>query len=300
MTLPLGVLKRGGVRFDPPLPERKLQAIARLGMGALTKVILTFESPFWPLNQYVFGHLAPDIGETPTAIVNMWKTHGKPVLVMLVGGDQGRAIEQWSTDAVAIWATRVLTDLFGTDVPPPTKLRVTAWESDPFAQGSYSYIAVGATPDDIEALAAPVGERLLFAGEATTRIHWACMQGAYVSGLREAARLTGDPGLLPSRNFTENRRWREMLHRANRFFNMVRKNVDAEEVRARVEVLARSAVFESISASDLNVLAMMFQRRDLADGEVLCRAGDPADSVFAVASGEIEVRLAGLRDAGCA
>jgi CRP-like cAMP-binding protein len=96
---------------------------------------------------------------------------------------------------------------------------------------------------------------------------------------------------LPSRNFTENRRWREMLHRANRFFNMAGKNIDAEELRARVEVLAGSAVFESLSASDLNVLAMMFQRRDLADGEVLCKAGEPADSVFAVASGEIEVRL---------
>jgi len=41
------------------------------------------------------------------------------------------------------------------------------------------------------------------------------------------------------------------------------------------------------------LLAMMFKRRDLADGEVLCRAGDPADSVFAVASGEIGVSRPG-------
>jgi monoamine oxidase len=291
VTLPLGVLKSGAVRFDPPLPDRKLQAIAHLGMGALTKVVLTFESPFWPLNQYVFGYLSSDIRKTPASIINMWKTHRKPVLVMVVGGDQGRMIEHWSNDAVSMWAMRVLTDVFGPAVPPPNKVRVTAWNSDPFAQGAYSYIALGATPDDIDALAAPVGERLLFAGEATIRTHWACMHSAYVSGLREAARLTGDQSLLPSRNFTENRRWREMLHRANRFFNTVSKNVDAEEARARVEVLARSAVFESISASDLKVLAMMFKRRDLADGEILCKAGEPADSVFAVASGEIEVYL---------
>ncbi len=122
-------------------------------------------------------------------------------------------------------------------------------------------------------------------------MHWACMHSAYVSGLREAARLTGDQSLMPSRNFTENRRWREMLQRANRFFNMAGRDVDPEEARARVEVLAGSAMFESISAGDLKVLAMMFERRQLADGEILCRAGEPADSVFAVADGEIDVYL---------
>jgi hypothetical protein len=291
VTLPLGVLKSGAVRFDPPLPERKLQAIARLGMGSLTKVILTFERPFWPLNQYVFGHLSRAIDKTPAEIVNLWKTHRKPVLVMFVGGAQGRLIERWSDGDVTSWAMGILTDVFGTETPAPRKVLVTRWESDPYAQGCYSYLALGATPDDIDAIAAPVGERLLFAGEATTRSHWAAMQGAYVSGLREAARLTGDQSLLANRNFTESRRWREALHRFNRFFNMVSKTVDAEDVRTRIEVLANSAVFESISASDLKVLAMMFKWRDLADGDVLCKFGEPADSVFVIASGEIEVHL---------
>src|SRR4051794_27858550 len=124
VTLPLGVLKGGAVRFDPPLPERKLQAIARLGMGALTKIVLTFETPFWPLNQYVFGYLSSDIAKTPASVINMWKTHRKPVLVLVVGGDQGRAIERWSNDAVSTWAMRVLADVFGPDVPPPTHVGV--------------------------------------------------------------------------------------------------------------------------------------------------------------------------------
>ena len=60
-----------------------------------------------------------------------------------------------------------------------------------------------------------------------------------------------------------------------------------------VEVLARSAVFENVAAGDLKVLAMMFERRELTGGEILCRAGERADSVFAVSSGEIEVYLPG-------
>jgi len=293
ITLPLGVLKAEAVEFDPPLPEAKRDAIQRLGMGSLTKVALFFETPFWPVHQYVFGYLSPDIGYTPTSIINVWKTHQLPVLMMLIGGERGREIERWPEDRVAGWAQGVLQDVFGPDAPRPKKITVTRWDSDPFSRGSYSYVAVGATPSDIEALAAPVGDRLLFAGEATVRTHWACLHSAYVSGLREAARLTGDAGILPSRHFTENRRWREMLQRANRFFNLVGKKVEQKEVQARVDVLARSSVFGEVPTNDLKVLAIMFERNNLADGDILCRAGDPAACVFAIASGEIDVYLPG-------
>ena len=292
VTLPLGVLKTDAVAFDPPLPESKQQAIARLGMGSLTKVVLSFDAAFWPTSQYAFGHLSPDILRTPTLIVNLWKTHKRPILVMLIGGEQGRRVERWPAEETSAWAVEVLEDVFGPDLPAAHKLEVTKWDSDPFALGSYAYVAVGSTPDDIDALAAPVSDRLLFAGEATERTHWACLHGAYVSGLREAARLTGDPTLLPSRHFTENRRWREMLQRADRFFNLIGKAIDPEEVRARVGVLARSSVFGGVSAGDLKVLATMFVRRSLADGEMLCGEGDAADCVFAIAEGEVDVYLA--------
>lgn len=38
VTVPLGVLKKGTLKFDPPLPERKLGAIQRMGFGTLNKV----------------------------------------------------------------------------------------------------------------------------------------------------------------------------------------------------------------------------------------------------------------------
>lgn len=289
VTLPLGVLKSGAVTFAPPLPERKRQAVARLGMGNLTKVILTFDRPFWAERQYVFGNISSDSGGAPTLIVSLWKTHRKPVLVMLVGGGLGLELEARTPDAVSDWAKQMLLGIFGAGTPLPHSVEVTSWSQDPFSRGSYSYVALGATPEDIEALAAPVGDNLLFAGEATSRIHWGAMHGAYVSGLREAARLLGDQTLLPGRNFTENRRWRDMLQRANRFFNLAGKTLDGAELAARVDVLARSPVFESLGASDLKVLATMFSHRNLDDEEILCSAGEKAHSVFAVAAGEVLV-----------
>ena len=83
-----------------------------------------------------------------------------------------------------------------------------------------------------------------------------------------------------------------MLQRSNRFFNLLGKQVDPSEVRARVDVLAHSSIFGSVAANDLKVLAMMFGRRSLADGEILCREGDAADCIFAIAEGEIDVYVA--------
>ena len=46
MTIPLGVLKKEKVKFDPQLPEWKTSAIKRMGFGNLNKVsILLFQQP---------------------------------------------------------------------------------------------------------------------------------------------------------------------------------------------------------------------------------------------------------------
>lgn len=42
VTVPLGVLKKRGIVFDPPLPEEKQAAIDRLGFGTYDKVFVTF------------------------------------------------------------------------------------------------------------------------------------------------------------------------------------------------------------------------------------------------------------------
>ncbi len=83
----------------------------------------------------------------------------------------------------------VLRRLFGRAIPHPDAWLITRWRNDPFARGSYSYVPVGATPEDFDALAAPVADRLFFAGEATHRRCYATVHGAYLTGQREAERI---------------------------------------------------------------------------------------------------------------
>ncbi len=293
VTVPLGVLKSGLIDFDPPLPERKQEAIDRLGVGSLTKLILHFNEPFWPANQYVFGSLPQTDDFGPTAIINMWKSHHRPILVMLYGGAAGRAIEQQDEAAVREVAMTVLRNVFGAAAQVPQRIQTTTWETDPFSAGAYMYLPPGVTSEELDVIAEPIADRVYFAGEHTLRIHWATMQSGYHSGLREAARITGDTTILPNRRFTETRRWREQLKRAERLFNAAHKTLDAAQLQARLDMMLRSPVFEAIPAGDLRVLAAIFTQRDLADGEVLCRAGDAADSVFAVMAGVLDVILPG-------
>ena len=291
VTLPLGVLQAGDVAFEPALPGDKLDAINRLKMGDLAKVVLRFERPFWPADQYVFGYLSERVEENPTLVINLWKTHHVPALMFVIGGKLARQIEELSNLDVTQYTRRVLTEMFGDGIPEPIAIERTEWHHDPFSRGSYCHIAVGATPADIETLAEPLAGRLLFAGEATYRHHWASAHGAYVSGLREAARLLNDPGVLPNRLFTENRRWRDMMLRAGRLFNLLSGAITPEDLDERLAMLRDCDVFAVVPANDLKLLATMFEPREFADGDVVFREGDPASEVYAIVDGQMEVSL---------
>ncbi|EEF48065.1 probable polyamine oxidase 5 [Ricinus communis] len=82
-----------------------------------------------------------------------------------------------------------------------SKVLKSRWGNDPLFLGSYSYVAVGSSGDDMDKLAEPLPRignfetdgcpqlQILFAGEATHRTHYSTTHGAYFSGLREANRL---------------------------------------------------------------------------------------------------------------
>lgn len=195
-TVPLGVLKSNSIRFNPELPQRKIDAIKRLGFGLLNKVAMLFPHVFWGAELDTFGHLCEDTSRRGEFFLfySYAAVSGGPLLIALVAGDAAIKFESMpATDAV----TRVLEILKGIycprgiDVPDPIQTVCTRWGTDPYSLGSYSHVAVGASGDDYDILAESVGEgRLFFAGEATNRRYPATMHGAFLSGLREAANIS--------------------------------------------------------------------------------------------------------------
>jgi monoamine oxidase len=125
--------------------------------------------------------------------VNLERVCGRPALIGFVAGKLARTLEAKSDDEFVAVALRTLREMLGTRVADPLAATVVRWSSDPFAGGSYSYVPVGGRESDRDILAAPIGGCLFFCGEATMRNHAGTVHGAYLSGLRAAARLAGTP-----------------------------------------------------------------------------------------------------------
>ena len=192
VTLPLGVLKAGNVRFVPALPEEKQTAIATLGMGVLNKCYLRFPKVFWPNDVDWLEYIAEGHGEW-TEWVSFVRTTGQPILLGFNAGTRGREIEALTDEQIVESAMETLRILYGDDIPEPTDFQITRWASDPFARGSYSFCSLGSTPQMRRELARPLDGKLFFAGEATSVDYYGTADGAYLSGLRAAEEINLSP-----------------------------------------------------------------------------------------------------------
>ncbi|XP_022981375.1 lysine-specific histone demethylase 1 homolog 2-like isoform X2 [Cucurbita maxima] len=193
-TVPLGVLKRKHIRFEPELPKRKLAAIDRLGFGLLNKVAMVFPHVFWGEDLDTFGCLREHCHQRGEFFLfyGYHTVSGGAVLIALVAGEAAEAFERTDPTTLLHRVLGVLRGIFspkGIDVPNPIQSICTRWGSDPFSYGSYSHVRVGSTGNDYDILAESVWNRLFFAGEATTKQYPATMHGAFLSGLREASSI---------------------------------------------------------------------------------------------------------------
>ncbi|MDL5055830.1 FAD-dependent oxidoreductase [Oscillatoria laete-virens NRMC-F 0139] len=188
VTLPLGVLQAKRVHFVPELPSDKQNAIAQLGMGVLNKCYLRFPTAFWPADVDWLTHISANRGEW-TEWVSFKRIADMPILLGFNAADWGREIEAWSDRQIIASAMQTLRTIFGAGIPEPIDYQITRWATDPFSLGSYSYNAVDATPNLREVLAAPLNDRVFFAGEASERDYFGTTHGAYLSGLRAAREI---------------------------------------------------------------------------------------------------------------
>ncbi|ONI12872.1 hypothetical protein PRUPE_4G188600 [Prunus persica] len=191
-TVPLGVLKKGAIRFEPQLPPKKIAAIERLGFGLLNKVAMVFPHVFWGEDLDTFGCLN-EHGHKRGEFFLFYGYHtvsGGPVLIALVAGEAAQTFESTEPSILLHRVLSVLRGIYtpkGIDVPRPIQTICTRWGGDPLSYGSYSHVRVQSSGNDYDLLAENVGNRLFFAGEATNRQHPATMHGAFLSGLREAS-----------------------------------------------------------------------------------------------------------------
>ncbi len=187
VTLPLGVLKAGRVRFSPELPEEKLLAIAQLGITDAVKLFFQFDQPILP--EGIVELYVP--GANPDEWWSSTRGHGVEleILTSLATGDKARELLALPREKALRSALETLRQALGRPELTPIKARLAHWRDDPYILGAYSKASVGASKAR-SVLAKPVLGRLFFAGEHTASNAWAAtVHGAYASGRRAASEV---------------------------------------------------------------------------------------------------------------
>lgn len=182
VTVPTAAIAGERLAFDPPLPD-KTEAAAGLPLGLANKLFLRFDGQLPDIDSD--GHLVGSTRRRETMSYQV-RPFGRPVIACFFGGRFAAQLERDGIAAMAAFAADELAGLFGDGIRRQLRpLAASAWRSDPFALGSYSYALPGHAGDRAR-LAAPVENRLFFAGEACSPNFFSTAHGAYETGLKAA------------------------------------------------------------------------------------------------------------------
>jgi monoamine oxidase len=181
VAVPASLIADGTLRFSPDLPAKR-DAAAGLPLGLADKLFLRVERPDdLPAETRLFGAL-----DQPNTGSYHLRPFGRPVIECYFGGNLAWDLEREGDGAFARYALEQLARHLGVDIAGRLQpLAATAWGHDPFARGSYSYARPGKFPARA-ALAAPVDERLFFAGEACSEHDYSTAHGAFRTGVAAA------------------------------------------------------------------------------------------------------------------
>jgi len=185
VAVPSNIIATEALRFSPALPG-KLDAAAGLPLGLADKLFLRIDRPDdIPVETRLFGAL-----DLPSTGSYHLRPFGRPVIECYFGGKLAWNLEREGDGAFARYALDQIAAHLGAEVRKRLHpIAATAWGHDPFALGSYSYAKPGKFPARA-ALAAPVDERLFFAGEACSEHDYSTAHGAYRTGVRAADAVT--------------------------------------------------------------------------------------------------------------
>ena len=188
VSVPLGVLKRELISFQPALPKHTLSAINRLEMGTVNKFLLTWDTAFWDTNLHYIGYTPEDKGQF-NLFLNAKAFTNTNALITFAYGDYGVQTEEMSNEVVTDQIMSHLKAIYGNDIPLPKQFLRTRWHQNEYTFGAYSFATNGTGSMDFKVFREPVDNKLFFAGEHTTAAYRGTVHGAYLSGVRAARQI---------------------------------------------------------------------------------------------------------------
>ena len=182
-TPPIDVLKT--IAFEPSLPAAKQDAME--AHQALDIIKLLVPVPHSAIrNEYESGTIAD------AEIVPMWwrrnledRGGARQIVVGWITGLYARRFRSLGREEAIERSLTELSGVIDPDIVDREEIIAQDWTDDEFARGPYYYVKPGAPLHVVDDLAAPLGDRLYFAGSSMTA-ESAGAHGAYETGQRAA------------------------------------------------------------------------------------------------------------------
>ncbi|MBK5279162.1 MAG: FAD-dependent oxidoreductase [Bacteroidia bacterium] len=177
-TVPISILKGGGISFSPALPGEMTSALSRMGMDATVRLVLDFKKNFWGEDSgFIWGGTtAPHYFSTGIGRSEFYRT-----ISITINGAKAAELSAKGPDLMIAEILAELDALYAgqatlfvrrnLDTTDPNFDKIIYilkdWSKDEHFKGGYSYPLASATTNDRIALGKPVSNKLFFAGEAT-------------------------------------------------------------------------------------------------------------------------------------
>lgn len=178
----------GQILFDPMLPVDRSLLHQRMPSGAIFKVNIVYDEPFWRADGLSGQSAAPNT-PAPVTIDGCTDSGSPGVLCVIIEGPTARELTAMQADERRAAVLRSLAERFGTKANSPVDYMEQNWTTERYSGGGMiSHAPPGVYTEFGPALRAPCG-RIHWAGTESSAVMCGWVDGAIRSGERAAAEV---------------------------------------------------------------------------------------------------------------
>ncbi len=180
VTVSTGVLAAEVIRFDPPLPVWKQEAVAAVPMGKANKVALQIDGAKLGVGEPT-NVTVPVAGDAEISL--RLRPFGRDLVDAYLAGPLCAELERAGEAAMLDATVGALRSALGSEAAAEVGATAcSTWEREPFIRGGYAAARPGEAHRRAD-LARPLDDRVFFAGEATSPEFFSTCHGAHLTGI---------------------------------------------------------------------------------------------------------------------
>jgi len=186
VSVPIGVLKRNDIKFEPAISNGKQSLIKNTDIIMINKVMIEFTEKFWG-DEFAITLLDKEFEDFYG--INFHNINGKNLLIFIINDSVDFSLANYNVDQLQRYLVNKLKKCFPGKNVKAVKTIKTDWINEPFTYGAFTDYMQQQSSNIVQEWAKPEG-RVYFVGEHTAE-RSGSTQGAWISGRERSKQIVG-------------------------------------------------------------------------------------------------------------